>query len=263
MTSIYFEHRVGGVLTDVTSAKLEDTTFVYGVRRVDNAAVVVAAGTAMSFISTGIYRHTFTDPAPNLQYQYEVKWVYAGETHYSGPQITGAIPAAPSVPAALYALTSRAEIERLFSTSGVDFRVDDLSVADQTNMFNSIIGYATDTVAAYTLHRYNTTDLMTSRWVRDRATFIGAWMLSRRRGNPGQYTAEYEMALADLEKVLNGRPPLMIPGVPVRAADVPTVSSYRVDDRYRYDKLRVARWQSTKPYAGQPFFYDIATGSGP
>jgi hypothetical protein len=260
MTTIYFENRVGGVLTNVTSAVLENTGNTYGVRRADNAAIVVAAGTALTQVSTGIYNYTFTDPAENLQYEYEIKWVYLGDTYYSGVQVTGAADE-DEIPTTLYALTSREEIERLFSEAGVDYRVEDLTTAQQTNMFHSIIGYASDTVAAYTLHRYNTTDLVNIRWVRDRATFIAAWMLSRRRGNPGQYGAEYEMALADLEKVLNGKPPLMIPGAPVRAADVPTVSSYRVDDRTRYNKLRVARWQSTKPYAGQQQYYDFPSAS--
>lgn len=80
-TTINFRFRVGGVLTDVTSAVLRDATAAYGVRRTDTNAVVVAAGTAMVHDGTGLYSYTFTDPAAGLSYQSWIEVVYGGATY--------------------------------------------------------------------------------------------------------------------------------------------------------------------------------------
>jgi len=71
---------VGDVLTDVTTAKLSDPTGVYGVKRDDTDAVVVADGTAMTRTATGKYEYTFTEPAAGLSYTGYVEFVYDGNT---------------------------------------------------------------------------------------------------------------------------------------------------------------------------------------
>ncbi len=81
---------IDGVLTDVTSVKLSDPTGAFGVKRNDTDAVVVADGTAMTKVSTGVYRHTFTEPALGLVYTYWVEWEYDGETHRDEHTIAGA-----------------------------------------------------------------------------------------------------------------------------------------------------------------------------
>lgn len=79
----------GGVLMDPTSVVLEDFAAAFGVKRLDTDGVVVAAGTAMTKSSTGVYTYDITDPAPNMKYEYWVKFVVGGNTFYSGAQIDG------------------------------------------------------------------------------------------------------------------------------------------------------------------------------
>jgi len=72
---------VDSVLTNVTSAELSDPTGTYGVKRNDNDAVVVADGTAMTLVSTGVYEHTFDEPEPLVAYTGYVEIVYDGQTY--------------------------------------------------------------------------------------------------------------------------------------------------------------------------------------
>lgn len=76
---------------DVTSCKLSDPTGAYGVKRNDTDAVVVADGTDMTKKATGVYRHTFTEPAVDLTYTYWTEWVYAGETYREEGTVEGAV----------------------------------------------------------------------------------------------------------------------------------------------------------------------------
>ncbi len=73
--------RVNGVYTDPTSMKLSDATATYGVKRDDTNAVVVADGTSMDKVSTGVYTYTFTEPDDGLAYTAWVEVVYSGQTY--------------------------------------------------------------------------------------------------------------------------------------------------------------------------------------
>lgn len=80
-TTISFTFTVNNVPTDATSVVLRDAGAAFGVRRTDTSATVVAAGTAMTRLSAGVYAHAFTDPAANLIYHYWVEAVHGGATH--------------------------------------------------------------------------------------------------------------------------------------------------------------------------------------
>lgn len=80
--TLTFQYRINGTLTDVTSAVLSDSTATYGVRRADSGGTVVAAGTAMTHVSTGTYTYTFTEPALGLDYEYVVKATRGGVPSY-------------------------------------------------------------------------------------------------------------------------------------------------------------------------------------
>jgi hypothetical protein len=80
---------IDGVLTDPSSIVLSDPTEAYGVKRDDTDAVVVADGVAMTKVSTGIYRYTFSEPASYLTYTYWIEWVYGGETYHAENSIQG------------------------------------------------------------------------------------------------------------------------------------------------------------------------------
>lgn len=73
--------KVGGVLTNATSAKLSDPTSTYGIRRTDTLATVVADNTSMTNSSTGVYQYTFT-ALSGVAYTAYVEFVYDGDTIY-------------------------------------------------------------------------------------------------------------------------------------------------------------------------------------
>ena len=88
------KNKVTGVPVAVTSVKLSSYDGTYGVKRDDTGAVVVADGTAMTYVSVGRYRYEFTDPAYDLTYTYCLEIVYLGETYWITGRITG--PTAPA-----------------------------------------------------------------------------------------------------------------------------------------------------------------------
>src|SRR5574337_1479673 len=57
MSQITLERLVSGVLTDADAVVLEDETGAYGIKRNDTGAVAVAAGTAVTHVSTGNYAY--------------------------------------------------------------------------------------------------------------------------------------------------------------------------------------------------------------
>lgn len=157
--------------------------------------------------------------------------------------------------------TSTAEIARVYSTIGVELRLDDLESADQTTMMTEIVEAATGTVASYTLTYYDSATISTVSWVRRRATIIGCYYLSMRRANGTQFNAEYQRIMEELQMFLKYPHP-MIPGddgypVPVRTSNIPTASSYIVDDRNRRRKLRVNKDYTTKNYPGQYIYWQL------
>jgi len=95
VTIITKTFKVDGTPTDCTSMLLSDPTGTYGVRRQDTQEVVVADGTAMTKIATGVYSHTFDDPAYNLIYEYWIEALYNGATYrVEGTVVGSTTPAA-------------------------------------------------------------------------------------------------------------------------------------------------------------------------
>lgn len=78
---IEFEHRVDGVLTAVTSVVLADDANVFGVQRIDNDEVIVAAGTPLvAEATTGVYGIDLTGLVAGKSYRYAVRWIFDGNT---------------------------------------------------------------------------------------------------------------------------------------------------------------------------------------
>lgn len=71
--------KVGGVLTNATSAKLSDPTSTFGIKRNDTGATVVADNTALSNPSTGIYQYVL-DALDGIAYTAYFEFVYDGDT---------------------------------------------------------------------------------------------------------------------------------------------------------------------------------------
>lgn len=71
-----------GVAVDAASIVLCDPTAAFGVKRDSDDTVMVAANTAMTHASTGVYTYTFaTTPADGV-YTWWAKIVYGGNTYY-------------------------------------------------------------------------------------------------------------------------------------------------------------------------------------
>jgi phage gp36-like protein len=249
MTLIQMEWKPGGVLTNATSVKFSDPTAAYGLRRVDTEEILVADGVDMDNIATGRYEYDLADPEADLRYEYWIEIIYLGNTSRVHKFVDGA-DLVPTVELYAITLTSSSEIRRLYSTIGVNLRLDDMDDLNQLNMMNELVNGATDTIASYTLNFYNTSALVNSQWVRRRATIIAAYYLSMRRANGTQFGMEYQRIIEELKQFLTGKPPI-IPDAVVRCMNVPTVSDYRVDDRQGTRKLRVAPDYSTQPYPGR------------
>lgn len=80
--TIQRKFRVAGVLTDMTGdVLLTDAGATYGIKNTATDVVVVAAGTAMTHASTGIYTYSLTATAGT--YTYSMKYVYDGDTYYT------------------------------------------------------------------------------------------------------------------------------------------------------------------------------------
>lgn len=82
-----------GALIEITSSKLSDPTGTYGVKRDDTDAVIVADGTAMTKVGTGVYTYSFDEPEgeTGLTYTYWVEWVYNGRTYRNQHTAIGAV----------------------------------------------------------------------------------------------------------------------------------------------------------------------------
>ena len=90
--------KVGGVLTDVTTAKLSDPTGAYGVKRNDTGAVVVADGTAMTRTALGTYEAAAFTVLAGVSYTAWVEFVYLGSTYYVEEDIPAIAVAAATDP---------------------------------------------------------------------------------------------------------------------------------------------------------------------
>ncbi len=69
-------------VADAVSVTLSDKDGAYGIKRTATGAVVVAAGTAFTKTSTGVYQYTFTPPERMVSYTGWVKVVTSAGTDY-------------------------------------------------------------------------------------------------------------------------------------------------------------------------------------
>jgi phage gp36-like protein len=84
-----FEFRVDGVLTNATSVKFSSPDAVYGLRRTDNATIVIADGTNWTNDDVGEYSYDIDSLlSEGLSYDYYIEVVYAGETTYLQRHVT-------------------------------------------------------------------------------------------------------------------------------------------------------------------------------
>lgn len=143
--------------------------------------------------------------------------------------------------------TSKAEMQRLFSACGVNYRMDDADDPEDTLDF--YIDDATSTMQMYAGQIYDMTSLNTSKWVRIRTTWIACYRLSQRMGNPSLFFNRYDEILQELQKVQLQQLP--IPELATSVDMVPTMSNVEHDPRYREKTLRVESEVSTGATSGR------------
>lgn len=146
--------------------------------------------------------------------------------------------------------TTIEEISRIFSSDGVDLRLDDITnIDDNTLAVEETIDDATNLIYQYTWLIYDVNDLAGSKWVRRRATYISCYLLSIRRGNPGQYIDRYNSILEELKLIMSRD--LYIPGLNINTTPTPTLSNQIVDNRGMGPVLRNTPGNSVGTYDGQ------------
>lgn len=82
MTLISFPWTVDGEPTDATAVTFSNAGGTFGLRRTDNIQILIAAGTALTRESEGVYEYELDDPQEGLTYEYWIRVVYDGETYH-------------------------------------------------------------------------------------------------------------------------------------------------------------------------------------
>jgi len=162
----------------------------------------------------------------------------------------GAVTVTPDPVGLSYYYTSQAEMSRILSPDVASALVEDYSDAPSIlNIWNEIREEATDLVNYYLAMWYEESDMATSSWVRRNATWLGCYLVSQRRGDPGKYHSRAEEIVAMLEQVSLGRK--QVPRLPTKADLTPSLSNYTVDDRFHLAKIRVIPSISTGGTSGK------------
>ncbi len=152
---------------------------------------------------------------------------------------------ASEVLAAAPLYTSREEIEDIWSTLGVDLRLDDdddgtVSTIEETYL-ERCMEEATDEINGYLAGTYEVSVMVDVRRIRRFASYLASEILSRRRGNPGVFCDDAESIRETLEALRDGQQ--ILPDVPKRDQMLPMVSNYTIDRRHVGEKLRVDPWE--------------------
>ena len=163
-------------------------------------------------------------------------------------------------------LSSREEVESILSADGINLRIDD----DLDGVTDGTSGSANDTEKLIdalveasdegyeNLWRYTPENLCTSRWVRRRCSYIAAYILSIRKGNPSLYEDKYHQYLKEFRMVRKGLK--HIPRLSPKRSYQPTMSNVIVDQWYGYAKLRTTQELNEGPDDPKQFPDTLAYG---
>ena len=148
-----------------------------------------------------------------------------------------------------YTYTDKEAIMRLYGNSGVQSNIQDLNSFNLQEWWIEVVSDASDVINQYCWELYLPEDLATSRWVKTRATWIGAHILSQRRGNPALFGVRYQEILGELLMIKEGA--LKIPELPTRYDMSPAMSNLVVDDFFQVAKIRVQQTISSGGTSGR------------
>ena len=138
-----------------------------------------------------------------------------------------------------YKLTTWAEIQSLYSTTGSSAAVSDLSGATLTAFQLWVEYLATEEVFLFLGTRYkDLQSLSQCNLVRMWATILGCYQVSRRRGNPELFLTARDEVLEYLKLVQNGE--LSLQDVNTNTANQPSMQNYSADPRFAVNGIRIA-----------------------
>jgi hypothetical protein len=251
-TTISFVARINGALVDVDAITFDDQNEDFGVRRLDNLDVVVAAETAIPRLSLGTYEYEFTDPEPGLTYEYTVKVVYNSTTYYfnrrtTSPDVSNVI----AIPSTDH-YTSQAEVYRMMGEYAVELAMDDYAGEDKGYIWNDLLSWVDETIDQYIMQHYdiNAAGIKSNPWLRRKAVVIAVHLLSQRRGNNPFPIALTDRVYEDLDNIRNNR--FRIPGLTVSHWQGPMFRTYTMQNRFWNHPVRVDQTKSNKQrYSGQ------------
>lgn len=140
-------------------------------------------------------------------------------------------------------LTSLEEIERKFSAVGVAEHTDDL--IDNSEVITEIVMQATEHVLMFLRDRYDVEDMIDSIWVREQATSLACFRLSKRSANPAVFRDDFELAEMNLAQARDGQLNIGLPTNHRIAVQTPLY-----DARY-IQPMRLNSQRSTQTFPGQ------------
>lgn len=146
--------------------------------------------------------------------------------------------------------TTEGEMVRLISLDGANQWLDDLDGFDASSYFQECAIDATLTCRQYLGTKYSDVDMVNNIWVRRRATYIGAYLFSTRRGDPGIYEDHYRRCIAELQEAQEGL--IQVPDLPLSSGALAVMQNVVVDMRFLYNKNRVRPSVSTDVAGNQP-----------
>jgi hypothetical protein len=156
----------------------------------------------------------------------------------------------------VYGFTNSSNIRALYGSFGYANILDDLTSTDVDEIMSQIIFDAEQTIIVR-LNKFHTNSaLLGSAWVKSRATWIAAHLLSKRRGNEHYFADLYEDALRELDGIASGEINPLV-DIPTRDTIIPSMSNVYIDEMFISAKTRVRQNISVGgSYSGQ----DISFG---
>ena len=134
---------------------------------------------------------------------------------------------------------------------------DGVTFTERQLVVRSFINSAEQTIMIRLSQFYDKDEplLANNPWIKDRSTWMAAYLLSKRRGNEHYFHDNYMDAERELDAIATGElPPL--PDIPLRAYSIPSMSNLVVDERFISQKIRVNQFISVGgTYDGQPIAY--------
>ena len=249
---------VNGDAIDLDSLKFQDSTGTYGLKRTDTGAVVIASGVDLTRLSEGVYQYVLTDPAADLIYDYWIRITYAAG--FSGAKFyqrttesTVTVSHVFSVPVQTH-YSSEAEVMRFLGELAADLMTEDWESADKSPVWSDILSYVDETIDMILGQKYERAAILTSPYVRRRATILATHLLTMRRGNPPLYKVMHDQILDEFNDITTGK--RFIPNAIPFSRNAPVVRNYQMQPFLHHPKRTVLTKSTGAAYPGMDIAWE-------